>query len=85
MQAIRGIKAAIDLYESSIVPLLLSKCAIRLKIDKKGQAELPQRPFWEGPSKPLSRPTGPQTLGLLGLKFCVWQEKVLLALAIRQQ
>ena len=90
MQSIGGIEAAIDLYESSIVPSLLANCATWLNMDKKIEDKLDSiqdlfgRVLLKAPqSTPRLAVRG--ALGLQGMKFRVWQEKVLLILAIREQ
>ena len=90
MQATCGIEAAIDLYGSSIVPSLLSNCATWLDIGKKTEDKLNKiqdlfgRTLLKAPqSTPWLAIIG--SLGLLGMRFRIFQEKVLLVLAIKEQ
>ena len=90
MQAVGGIEAALDLYESCVVPSLLANCATWLDIKQQtvdrldGIQDLFGRVLLQ---VPLSSPrlATRAALGLTGMKWRVWEEKVLLLLAIKQQ
>ena len=90
MQAVGGFEAAIDLYESSIIPSLLNNCSTWLDIDRKCEDRLDEiqdlfcRVLLQVPkSTPKLALRG--ALGLLGMKWRVWEAKVLLHLAIQEQ
>ena len=90
MQTIGGMEAAIDLYESCIVPSLLSNASTWMEVRKEteekldGLQDLLGRVLLQVPqSTPKLETRG--ALGLLGMKWRVWQAKVLLAVAIREQ
>ena len=90
MQATCGIEAAIDLHGSSIVPSLLANCATWLNIEKKTEDKLNKiqdlfgRTLLKAPqSTPRLAIRG--SLGLPGMRFRIFQEKVLLVLAIKEQ
>ena len=90
MQAVGGLEAAIDMYEGCIIPSLLSNCSTWLEIDKKCEDRLDAIQDLFGQvllQVPQSTPRLAirGALGLLGMKWRVWQEKVLLLLAIQEQ
>ena len=90
MQAIGGVESAIDLYESCIIPSLLSNASTWMEITKETENKLDAiqdlfgRVLLQVPqSTPKLATRG--ALGLQGMKWRVWEAKVLLALAIREQ
>ena len=90
MQAVGGMEAAIDLYESCIVPSLIANCATWLDIKKETEDKLDSiqdlfgRVLLKMPqSTPRLAIRG--ALGLLGCRWRVYQEKVLLLKAIKEQ
>ena len=93
MQAVGGMEAAIDLYEACIMPSLLSNGSTWLDIDKKCKDSLDaiqdlfSRVLLQLPASTprLAIWTALGLLGLLGLRWRVWQEKLLLFLAIQEQ
>ena len=90
MQAAGGFEAAIDLYESCIVPSLMANCSTWVEINKKTEEELDAlqdlfgRALLQVP-KSTPRLSVRAALGLLGSRWRIWQEKVLLVLALKQQ
>ena len=90
MQSVGGMEAAIDLYESCIVPSLIANCSTWLDIKKDtedrldGLQDLFGRVLLKLPqSTPRLAIRG--ALGLLGMRWRVFQEKVLLVKAIKEQ
>ena len=90
MQTIGGMEAAIDLYESCIVPSLLSNASTWMEVRKEtverldGLQDLLGRVLLQVPqSTPKLATRG--ALGLLGMKWRVWEAKVLLVVAIWEQ
>ena len=90
VQAVGGMEAAIDIYESCIVPSLIANCATWLEIQKESEDRLDDlqdlfgRVLLKMPqSTPRLAIRG--ALGLLGSKWRVYQEKVLLVKAIKEQ
>ena len=90
MQAVGGMEAAIDLYESCIVPSLITNCATWMEIQKESEDRLDDlqdlfgRVLLKLPqSTPRLAIRG--ALGLLGSRWRVYQEKVLLVKAIKEQ
>ena len=90
MQAVGGTEAAIDLYEACIVPSLLSNCSTWMEIDQEAEdmldaiQDLFGRVLMQLPaSTPRLAIRG--ALGLLGMKWRVWKEKLLLILALQEQ
>ena len=90
MQSVGGMTAAIDLYESCIVPSLLSNSGTWTEI---GEAEIELldekqdtfcRALLQLP-KSTTKPSLRASLGLLGMRWRVMESKVLLVLAIRRQ
>lgn len=87
MQVIGGIESAIDLYESCIVPSLLANCStwteIKESTEKRPDAtqDLFGRVLLQVPQSSPRLATR-AALGLLGMKWRVWQEKIPLVLAI---
>ena len=90
MQSVGGIEAAIDLYESCVVPSLLANCATWLDVKQHTVDRLDSTQDLFGCvllQVPLSSPrlATRAALGLTGMKWRLWEEKVLLLLAIKQQ
>jgi hypothetical protein len=90
MQSIGGTEAAIDLYESCIVPSLLSNAATWMEVRKDTEEKLDALQELFGRvllQIPQSTPklAARAALGLLGMKWRVWEAKVLLVVAIREQ
>ena len=90
MQAVGGMEAAIDLYESCIVPLLIANCSTWMDMKKEAEDKLDSlqdlfgRVLLKMPqSTPRLAIRG--ALGLLGMRFRVYQEKVLLVKDIKEQ
>jgi hypothetical protein len=90
MQAVGGMEAAIDLYESCIVPSLIANCSTWMEMKKEAEEKLDSlqdlfgRVLLKMPqSTPRMAIRG--ALGLLGMRFRVYQEKVLLVKAIKEQ
>ena len=90
MQSVGGIEAAIDLYESCVVPSLLANCATWLDIKQQTVDRLDSIQDLFGRvllQVPLSSPrlATRAALGLTGMRWRVWKEKILLVLATREQ
>ena len=90
MQAVGGMDTAIELYESCIVPSLLANCATWMEIRKETEEKLDAIQDLFGKvllQMPQSTPklSIRAALGLLGFRHRVWQEKILLVMAIWQQ
>ena len=93
MQAVGGLGAAIDLYESCIVTSLLANCSTWTEIKKKTEEDLDAlqdlfcRVLLQVPqSTPrLSARAAPGLLGPMGMSWRIKQKKVLLVLALKQQ
>ena len=90
MQSVGGMEAGIDLYEACIVPLLLSNCSTWLEIDEEAEDMLDSiqdlfgRVLMKLPaSTPRLAIRG--AMGLLGMRWRVWEAKLLLYLAIQEQ
>ena len=90
MQAAGGFEAAIDLYESCIVPSLLANCSTWVEINQKTEDELDALQDLFGRALlqvPQSTPrlSVRAALGLLGSRWRIWEAKILLVLALQQQ
>ena len=90
MQSIGGMEAAIDLYESCIVPSLLSNAATWMEVKKDTEEKLDALQELFGRvllQMPKSTPklAARAALWLPGMKWRVWEAKVLLVVAIREQ
>ena len=90
MQAVGGMMAAIDLYESCIVPSLLTNCGTWTEITVKEENLLDeiQNMFCRAVLQvPVSspKPSLRAVFGLSGMKWRVMEAKVLLLLAIKRQ
>ena len=90
MQVIGGMEAAIDIYESCIVPSLLSNASTWMEVQKHTEERLDALQDLFGRvllQIPQSTPklAARAALGLLGMKWRVWEAKVLLVVAIREQ
>ena len=90
MQAVGGMQSAIDLYESCIIPSLLSNCGMWVEMSRKAEDMLDMLQDTFGRvllSLPLSAPKASlrAALGLMGMKWRVWEAKILLAQAILRQ
>ena len=90
MQAVGGLGAAIDLYESCIVTSLLANCSTWTEIKKKTEEDLDAlqdlfcRVLLQVPQS-TPKLSARAALGLLGMSWRIKQEKVLLVLALKQQ
>ena len=90
MQAVGGMQSAIDLYESCIVPSLLTNCGTWTEITKKEESLLDdcQDIFCRAVLQvPVSSPKCSlrAVFALTGMRWRVMEAKVLLVLAIRRQ
>ena len=90
MQAVGGIETAIELYESSIVPSLIANCETWQEIRKDTEDKLDALQDLFGKvvlQMPSSTPklSIRAALGLLSMRHRIWQQKILLVLAIWQQ
>ena len=90
MQAVGGFEAALDLFESCIVPSLLANCGTWTQIEKKTVEKLDALQDMYG-RVILKVPQSTPKLSIraaLGLPVMAWrikQEKILLVLAIKEQ
>ena len=90
MQSLGGCQAALDLYESCLVPSLLSNAGTWVEISNKAVKMLDSLQATFGKVL-LSLPASAQdaslraALGLLGMKWRVWEAKISLIQAIRRQ
>ena len=90
MQAVGGIEAAIDLYESCIVPSLLANCSTWMEAKEQTEKRLDAvqdlfgRVLLQVPQSSPRLATR-AALGLLGMRWRLWQEKILLVMAIWEQ
>ena len=87
MQVVAGIESAIDLYESCIVPSLLANCSTWTDIKEQTEKRLDATQDLFGRvllQVPQSSPrlATRASLGLLGMKWRIWEAKILLVLAI---
>ena len=90
MQAVGGFEAALDLFESCIVPSLLANCGTWTQIEKKTVEKLDALQDMYGRvilKVPQSTPklSIRAALGLPGMAWRIKQEKILLVLAIKEQ
>ena len=90
MQAVGGMMAAIDLYESCIVPSLLTNCGTWTEMTEKEENLLEeiQNMFCRAVLQvPVSspKPSLSAVFGLTSMKVRVMEAKVLLVLAVRNQ
>ena len=90
MQAVSGIESAIDLYESCIVPSLLANCSTWTDIKEQTVKRLDATQDLFGRvllQVPQSSPrlATRASLGQLGMKWRIWEAKILLVLAIWEQ
>ena len=90
MQAVGGCQSAINMYETCIIPSLLSNAGTWVEMDEAAFNKLDdlQDTFGRAVlSLPLSAPLASlrAALGLPGMKWRVWEQKILLIQAIRQQ
>ena len=90
MQAVGGMQSAIDLYESCIIPSLLSNSGTWTEVGQEtiNMLDKIQDTFGRvllSLPKSAQRASLQAALGLVGMKWRVWQEKILLAQAIRNQ
>ena len=90
MQAVGGIEAALDLYESCVVPSLLANCPTWLGVKQHTVDRLDSiqdlfgRVLLQVPQSSPRLATR-AALGLTGMKWRLLEEKVLLLIAIKQQ
>ena len=90
MQAMGGVETAIELYESCIMPSLMANCDTWMEVRKETEDKIDaiQDLFGKGILQmPQSTPklSIRAALGQLGARHYIWQQKVLLVLAIWQQ
>ena len=87
MQAVGGMEAAIDIYEGCIVPSIIANCSTWMDIQKQSEDRLDDlqdlfgRVLLKMPQS-THRLAFRGALGLLGSRWRVFQEKVLLVKAI---
>ena len=90
MQAVGGMQSAIELYEACIIPSLLSNAGSVVDMSQEAVDKLDKLQDTFGRVL-LSLPQSAQrsslqaALGLQGMKWRVWEEKILLIQAIRNQ
>jgi hypothetical protein len=90
MQSVGGCQAALDMYEACIIPSLLTNAGTWVEISEGAIEMLDDLQDTFGRvllSLPLSTPRASlrAALGLLGMKWRVWEQKILLVQAIKQQ
>jgi hypothetical protein len=90
MQGVGGCQSAIDIYESCIIPSLLTNAGTWVQMSEEAVNRLDDLQDTFGRallSLPLSAPRASlrATLGLQAMKWRVWEAKILLVQAIRGQ
>ena len=89
MQGVGGCQSAIDIYESCIIPSLLTNAGTWVQMSEESVNRLDDLQDTFGRvllSLPLSAPRASlrATLGLQAMKWRVWEAKILLVQAIRR-
>ena len=90
MQCVGGMRSALDLYSSCILSSLLTNCGTWTEIKDETIKKLDhlQNTFLRAVLQvPVSTPVLAlrASTGLLGMKWIIWKEKILLVMAIRRQ